>query len=111
MNVTALAVIVDSAVTLGVGYWLSRTAKNQVKKAVDDIGPAIQAGLVTSAKEFTDEAKREIARTIQKVVPVIISTLQKEKKKTDEKCQQEPPILSEYRDRNIQTPRHPSDQH
>jgi Ni,Fe-hydrogenase maturation factor len=109
MNVTALAVIVDSAVTLGVGYWLSRTAKNQVKQAVQDIEPAIRAGLQTSANEFTNEAKKEIARTIQKVVPMIIKALQK--KPEPEKCQPELHFLSESKENNTPTQIHPSGRH
>ena len=72
MNVTALAVIVDRAVTLGVGYWLNRTAKKEVKSAVKDIGPAIQTELKAISEQYAREAKQEIARAIQKLVPVIL---------------------------------------
>jgi hypothetical protein len=80
MHITALdiytsAIIVDSAVTLGVGYWLNRTAKKQVKSAVDDIGPAIQRELKVTAEEYARQAKQEIARSIQKLVPVILKAM------------------------------------
>jgi hypothetical protein len=75
MNVTALAVIVDSAVTLGVGYWLNRTAKKEVKEAVDNIGPVIRQQLEDAAEEYAKQAKLEIAKSIQKLVPVILKAV------------------------------------
>lgn len=106
MNVTALAVIVDSAVTLGVGYWLNRTAKKSVTKAVKDIGPAIQDALQNSAQHFTDQAKQEIARTIQKILPSIIRAIQRSPSKPEggeKEFPPEPRTLSDYKEPNFQT--------
>jgi hypothetical protein len=88
MQITALdiytsAIIVDSAVTLGVGFWLNRTAKNQVKAAVNDIGPAIQRELKGAAEEYAKEAKRDIAQAIQKLIPIILKAIKNNARRTD----------------------------
>jgi hypothetical protein len=72
MNVTALAVIIDSAVTIGVGWRLNRTAKREVSKAVKDIEPAIRSAV----SDIAGEQKKEIAKLIQSWIPLIVKKLQ-----------------------------------
>ena len=108
MNVTALAVIIDSAVTIGVGWRLNRTAKHEVKKAVEDIEPAIRKSVELIAADFQQSTKEQIVKAINKMLPVIIKMMKNEGVK---KSRSEPSTLSEHKDSNIQTQNLPWDQH
>ena len=96
MNVTALAVIIDSAVTVGVGWRLNRTAKKEVSKAVKEIEPAIRASVETIAVEFQQKTKQEMVKVINKMLPLILREVRK-------KSPSEPDMSSEYKEANIPT--------
>jgi ribosome maturation protein Sdo1 len=96
VNVTALAVIIDSAVTVGVGWRLNRTAKKEVGKAVKEIEPAIRASVEQIAVEFQQKTKQQMVTVINKMLPLILREVKKSRS--------EPNISSEFRETNIQTP-------
>lgn len=78
MNVTAVAVIIDSAVTVAVGFRLNRTAKKEVKKAVNEIQPAIRQSVEEIAHDFQQETKEQIVHAIEKMIPLIIKLMKKQ---------------------------------
>lgn len=96
MNVTALAVIIDSAVTIGVGWRLNRTAKKEVGNAVKEIEPAIRNSVAQIADEFQQKTKQELVKAINKMLPLILGEVRK-------KSRSEPDTKSEFKDNNIQT--------
>lgn len=81
MNIAALAVIIDSAVTLGVGWQLNKTAKKEVRKAVEEIEPAIRQSVTDIADQFQTETKKEIVKAINKMLPVIIAGMKAKEKR------------------------------
>lgn len=87
MNITALAVIIDSAVTVGVGWRLNRTAKREVKNAVKDIEPAIHAAVEDIANEFQSQIKQDIAKVIQKMIPLVIQGVKKSRSEPNTKLE------------------------
>lgn len=101
MNVTALAVIIDSAVTIGVGWRLNRTAKHEVKKAVQEIEPAIRSSVETIATEFQQKTKQEMVKVISKMLPFILKEVRKSRS--------EPDTTSDNREANSQTQNQPSE--
>ena len=101
MNVTALAVIIDSAVTVGVGWRLNRTAKKEVGKAVKEIEPAIRGSVETIATEFQQKTKQEMVKVINKMLPLILREVKKSRS--------EPDTMSDNRDPNSQTQNQHSD--
>lgn len=103
MNVTALAVIIDSAVTIGVGWRLNRTAKKEVGKAVQNIEPAIRTSVEQIANEFQQKTKQEMVKVINKMLPLILREVRKSRPAPD--------ISSESKEANTQTQQVPLDQH
>jgi hypothetical protein len=103
MNVTALAVIIDSAVTIGVGWRLNRTAKKEVGKAVQNIEPAIRASVEQIAGEFQQKTKQEMVKVVNKMLPLILREVRKSRP--------EPNSSSEPKEANTQTLPVPLDRH
>lgn len=97
MNITALAVIIDSAVTVGVGWRLNRTAKKEVGKAVKEIEPAIRTSVAQIADEFQQKTKQEMVKVINKMLPLILREVRK-------KSPSEPDMSSDHKDHSSQTP-------
>lgn len=95
MNVTALAVIIDSAVTIGVGWRLNRTAKKEVGNAVKNIEPAIRSSVEQIANEFQQKTKQEMVKAINKMLPLILMEVKKSRSEQN--------TSSEFRERNTQT--------
>jgi hypothetical protein len=95
MNVTALAVIIDSAVTVGVGWRLNRTAKKEVGKAVREIEPAIRSSVEQIAVEFQQKTKQEMVKVINKMLPLILREVKKSRSEQN--------TSSESKEANIQT--------
>jgi hypothetical protein len=103
MNVTALAVIIDSAVTIGVGWRLNRTAKHEVGKAVQNIEPAIRNSVEQIATEFQQKTKQEMVKVINKMLPLILREVNKSRQAQN--------TTSEHKANNTQTQVPHSDQH
>jgi hypothetical protein len=95
MNVTALAVIIDSAVTVGVGWRLNRTAKKEVGKAVREIEPAIRSSVEQIAVEFQQKTKQEMVKVINKMLPLILREVKKSRSEQN--------TSSESKEASIQT--------
>lgn len=104
MNITALAVIIDSAVTVGVGWRLNRTAKKEVGKAVKEIEPAIRSSVAQIAEEFQQKTKQEMVKVINKMLPLILREVRK-------KSPSEPDTPSEPKVPNSQIPNRRSEVH
>jgi len=80
MHITALdyytlAIVMDSAITLYVGWRLGRKADKAVLNAAENIEPAIRQAVQDIANEFQVSAKKEIARSIEKLFPLILKAI------------------------------------
>lgn len=77
------AIVVDSAVTLFVGWRLGKKADKAVNNAAQEIEPAIRQAVADIAQDFQVQTKKEIVHAIEKLTPAILGMLKNDRNSKD----------------------------